>query len=129
VKYLLDTHLLLLAAQGSDRMSETARALILDEGNELLFSAASLWEITIKSELGRNDFVVNPALLLRGLVEQGYTELAISARHGIAVANLAPIHKDPFDRILLAQALSEGVTLLTSDETVAGYPTVPVRLV
>jgi PIN domain nuclease of toxin-antitoxin system len=129
VKYLLDTHLLLWAAQGSDRMSETARALIFDEGNELLFSAASLWEITIKSELGRNDFVVNPAVLLRGLVEQGYTELAISARHVIAVANLAPIHKDPFDRILLAQALSEGVTLLTSDGTVAGYPTVPVRLV
>ena len=125
---LLDTHLLLWAAGHPDRLSREARGMIAAQQNELWFSAASLWEITIKRGLGRADFRVDPSLLRRGLVENGYTELPITSEHTIATAHLPPIHKDPFDRVLVAQAESEGALLLTSDEIVARYPG-PVRRV
>jgi len=102
--------------------------MIAEPRNALWFSAASLWEITIKQGLGRRDFRVDPHLLRRGLAENGYTELPITSRHAMATAHLPPIHKDPFDRVLVAQAESEGALLLTSDETVARYPG-PVRRV
>lgn len=119
---LLDTHLLLWAASEPQRLSEEAVTLINDTGNRLYFSAASLWEVVIKRGLDRADFTVDPHLLRRGLVENGYLELPVSARHTLAVAHLPPIHRDPFDRILVAQAESEGLRLLTSDDTVARYP-------
>jgi len=125
---LLDTHLLLWAAGHPDRLSREARGMIAAQQNELWFSVASLWEITIKRGLGRADFRVDPSLLRRGLVENGYTELPITSEHAIATAHLPPIHKDPFDRVLVAQAESEGALLLTSDEIVARYPG-PVRRV
>ena len=86
------------------------------------FSAASLWEITIKGTLGRTDFLVQGRVLRRGLLDNGYTEIAITSVHALYVENLPPIHKDPFDRILVAQANVEGITLLASDELVAKYP-------
>jgi PIN domain nuclease of toxin-antitoxin system len=125
---LLDTHLLLWAAGQPDRLSQEARRMIAAPRNELCFSAASLWEITIKRGLGRPDFRVDPNLLRRGLVENGYAELPITSDHAMATAHLPPIHKDPFDRVLVAQAESEGALLLTTDEIVARYPG-PIRRV
>jgi PIN domain nuclease of toxin-antitoxin system len=122
VKLLLDTHLLLWAAGRPDRLPGAARALLDDPDNTLLFSAASLWEVTIKRGLGRDDFAVDPRLLRRGLLDNGYSELAITSDHAIAVDLLPAIHKDPFDRILIAQSLVEAITLLTSDPIVARYP-------
>ena len=119
---LLDTHILLWAAGVPQRLPAAARAMIEDPGTGLIFSTASLWEVVIKNGLGRADFSVDPHLLRRGLLENGYTELAVTGVHVLAVDLLPPIHKDPFDRLLVAQARSEGITLLTADEIVGGYP-------
>lgn len=121
MKLLLDTHLLLWAAGDPGRLSADARALIGAPENELLFSAASIWEIAIKRGLGRNDFRVDTRVLRRGLLDNSYGEIAILSAHAVAVEGLPAIHKDPFDRILVAQALIEGVTLLTADDRVAAY--------
>jgi PIN domain nuclease of toxin-antitoxin system len=112
VKLLLDTHLLLWAANEPIRLPKAARTLIEDLGNDLLFSAAIMWEITIKGSLGRKDFRVNARLLRRGLLDNGYTELPITSEHAIKVDHLPATHKDPFDRMLVAQATVEGITLL-----------------
>jgi PIN domain nuclease of toxin-antitoxin system len=119
---LLDTHLLLWAAGQPDKLSAEARNLIEDSGNTLAFSAASLWEIVIKSGLGRDDFQVEPRRLRRGLLDAGYHEIAVTGEHALAVRRLPPLHKDPFDRILIAQADVEGAVLLTADHIVAQYP-------
>jgi PIN domain nuclease of toxin-antitoxin system len=128
VKLLLDTHLLLWTAGDSRRLSKIAQTLISDRENDLLFSAASLWEIAIKRNLGRNDFQVDPRVLRRGLLDNDYIELAITSEHALATDSLPPIHKDPFDRILIAQATIEGIILLTVDPLVAQYPG-PIRKV
>jgi PIN domain nuclease of toxin-antitoxin system len=128
VKLLLDTHLLLWAAEGSKRMPRNARALMADPDNELFFSVGSLWETTIKSGLNRADFQVDVRVLRRGLMDNGYGELSILSEHVVAIDALPSIHKDPFDRLLIAQATVEGITLLTDDVTVARYQG-PVRLV
>jgi PIN domain nuclease of toxin-antitoxin system len=122
MKLLLDTHLLLWAAGEPHRLSAEARRLIEDPAHELFFSAASLWEVAIKRGLGREDFRVDPRLLRRGLLDNGYSELVIESAHAVAVDTLPPVHKDPFDRILVAQAWTEGITLLTADPLVAQYP-------
>lgn len=118
---LLDTHLLLRAASEPQRLSAKARALLLDPANQLIFSSASLWEITIKSGLERSDFNVDPRRLWRMLLVNGYRELSVTSEHTVAVNDLPPLHKDPFDRILVAQARVEGLTLLTADKLVAKY--------
>ncbi len=128
MRLLLDTHLLLWAAGQPERLSATARKLLNDSDNELLFSAASLWEVAIKAALGREDFRVEPRLLRRGLLDNGYVELPITSLHAVSIDGLPPLHNDPFDRLLLAQAHSEGITLLTSDAKLARYPG-PVRKV
>ena len=122
MKLLLDTHLLIWAADNIERVPVAARALMTDPKNELIFSVASLWEIAIKSGLNRPDFQVNAGLLRRGLIDNGYRELPILSEHAIAIDALPPIHKDPFDRMLIAQATVEGILLLTDDSTVARYP-------
>lgn len=128
MKLLLDTHVLLLAAGEPDRLPHETRALLGDAGNELLFSAASMWEIVIKSGLGREDFQVNARLLRRGLLDNGYEELPLNSEHAVAIDTLPPIHGDPFDRILIAQATIEGIELLTADEIVLRYPG-PIRMI
>jgi PIN domain nuclease of toxin-antitoxin system len=125
---LLDTHILLWAAATPERLSDEASKLIQNSENRLYFSAASIWEITIKRGLGRADFRVDPALLRRGLVENGYDELPVTSTHAIEIGHLPAIHKDPFDRMLVAQAGAEGLLLLTSDALVARYPG-PIQLV
>jgi len=126
VKLLLDTQVLLWAAGNSRRLTAGARKLLNDPANELCFSAASLWEITLKNSLGRRDFRVEPRVLRRGLLDNGYTELPVTSQHAVSVEGLPDIHRDPFDRLLLAQALSEGITLVTSDKVLAAYPG-PIR--
>jgi PIN domain nuclease of toxin-antitoxin system len=121
MKLLLDTHLLLWAAGDPHRLSASALALIEDPANELVFSAASLWEIAIKRRLGRDDFRVDPRLLRRGLLDNNYAELPVTSEHAIALDSLPPLHKDPFDRILVAQAMVEGIALLTADPVVVQY--------
>lgn len=128
MKLLLDTHLLLWAAGSSSRLSRTARTLLSNAENEPMFSAASLWEIAIKRSLDRPDFQVDPRVLRRSLLDNGYTELPVTSQHAVAVDDLPALHKDPFDRILVAQAAVEGITLLTADPLVAQYPG-PIRKV
>ena len=127
MKLLLDTHLLLWAAEDSQRLARRARAWMTDPENELFFSVASLWEVVIKRGLHRPDFQVDARLLRRGLLDNGHQELSVLSEHVVAVDSLPPIHKDPFDRLLIAQATVEGITLLTDDTTVAQYPG-PVQL-
>ncbi len=122
MKLLLDTHLLLWAAGEPQRLSKRARTVIDNPDNELLFSAANLWEVAIKRGLGREDFKVDARLLRRGLLDNGYRELPIMSDHVVATESLPLIHKDPFDRILVAQATVEGITLLTVDSLVSQYP-------
>jgi PIN domain nuclease of toxin-antitoxin system len=128
VTLLLDTLLLLWAAGQPERLSARARKLLDDPGKEILFSAASLWEVAIKSTLGREDFQVEPRLLRRGLLDNGYVELPVTSEHAVGIDTLPPHHRDPFDRLLVAQALVEGVVLLTADAQLARYRG-PVRKV
>ena len=128
MKLLLDTHLLLWAAEGFERLPPDARPLLGDPANRLLFSAASIWEVVIKRGLGREDFLVDPGALRRGLLDGGYIELPVSGVHTLAVGALPPLHKDPFVRLLIAQAIVEQATLLTADARLSGYPAT-VRLV
>ena len=125
---MLDTQLLLWAASGGPDLPAAALALINDPTRELAFSAANIWEVVIKNSLGRHDFKVNPHILRTRLVENGYAELSISCEHMLAVANLPNLHKDPFDRILIAQAVVEGFTLLTADAVIASYPGPIIRV-
>jgi len=128
MKLLVDTHFLLWAAGQPDRLSTEARTLIDDPANELLFSAASLWEVIIKRGLGRDDFKVDARVLRRGLLDNGYSELPVVSDHVVAIDSLPSIYKDPFDRVLVAQATVEGITLLTTDSLIAKYPG-PIRMV
>src|SRR5216683_5417184 len=128
MRLLLDTHLLLWAAGPIERLSSAARLLIEDPDNELVFSTASIWEVVIKYGRGRDDFQVDPRLLRRGLLDNLYRELPVTGEHAVAVANLPPLHRDPFDRMLVTQSIVEGIMLLTVDPLVAQYPA-PVQRV
>jgi PIN domain nuclease of toxin-antitoxin system len=121
MRLLLDTHLLLWSAVEPELMPRRAQQLIDDPANEVLFSSASLWEVAIKQRRGRADFTVNARLLRRNLLHSNYGELPVTGEHAVAVADLPPLHRDPFDRLLVAQSLVEGITLLTSDRQVARY--------
>lgn len=125
---LFDTQLLLWAAAGDERLPRAAIERLKDESTQPLFSAASIWEIVIKAGLEREDFRVDPSMLRRGLLDNGYQELPITSAHTLAVGRLPNRHRDPFDRILAAQANEEGIELLTTDQTLADYPG-PIALV
>lgn len=128
MKLLLDTQILLWAAGQPERLPRTARKLLREPKNDLLFSAASLWEVAVKKTLRREDFRVEPRLLRRGLLDNGYLELPITSQHAVSIDGLPPLHRDPFDRLLVAQATTEGITLLTADAMLARYPG-PIRRV
>ena len=121
MKLLLDTHILLWAAGQPDRLSDAARVVLLDPRNSLFFSVASIWEIIIKRGIGRDDFKIDPYRLRKMLIVNGYTELPITAEHVLRVDSLPMLHKDPFDRVLVAQARSEAMQLLTVDSAVIQY--------
>lgn len=122
MRVLLDTHVLLWAAGVPERLPDDVRVSLENPQTELVFSAASLWEIAIKNGLGRADLRVDPRALRRALLEHGYVELAVTGAHAAAVDLLPRLHKDPFDRMLVAQAHAEGLTLVTANATVARYP-------
>jgi len=122
MRCLLDTHILLWAVSAPDRIAVDSLAMLRDPATSLVFSAASIWEVAIKNALDRADFRVDPRKLRDGLLRNGYTELAIRSEHAIAAGALPAIHNDPFDRMLVAQAQMEGITLLTNDNQVANYP-------
>jgi PIN domain nuclease of toxin-antitoxin system len=128
MRLLLDTPILLWTVAESRRLSPAARALIGEPDNELTFSSASLWEVAIKAGRGRDDFHIDVSSLRRSLFDNAYAELPITGAHAVALGSLPPIHRDPFDRMLVAQAIVEGLTLVTSDSSVAKYPG-PIRLV
>ena len=121
MKLLLDTHIILWAAGCPERLPEPARSVLAARENSLFFSAANIWEIVIKLGLGRDDFKVDPYRLRKMLVTHGYTELPITAEHALRVDTLPALHKDPFDRLLLAQARTEGMLLVSADAAVAQY--------
>lgn len=118
---LLDTHLLLWAGYEPHRLPEDARTRVLDASVAVAFSAVSIWEVAIKASCGRAGFAVDPAAFRDGLLAQGYREVAVTGTHAAAVRDLPPLHKDPFDRIMVAQARLEGAVLLTADATMARY--------
>lgn len=128
MKFLLDTHFILWLPIGGRGIGRTARALLENPDNEFLFSAASLWEIALKRARHRGTSGFDAREIRLKMLENGYEELPILGKHVLGVDALAPIHKDPFDRLLIAQAIVEGITLLTVDEAVARYPG-PIRKV
>ena len=128
MKILLDTHVLLWVAGDPKQLSAQAIKLLEDPQNQLYFSAASLWEISIKNKLGRTDFKVDLPVLRRNLLDYGFEEITINSAHTLAVEALPNIHKDPFDRMLVAQTIVEGITLMTADSAVAEYPVAVIRV-
>ena len=121
MRVLLDTHLLLWSIASSRRLPKEASSLILDAANEVFYSAASVWEVAIKSALRGSDFKAEPAVLVRALAQSGFSELPVTAAHAARVARLPSIHRDPFDRLLVAQSLAEPMTLLTNDAALVRY--------
>jgi PIN domain nuclease of toxin-antitoxin system len=128
MRFLLDTHFVLWLPINFREIRTEARKILLNPDNQFVFSVSSIWEIAIKKGLGRPDFPHDPREMRKLLIENGYGELTIESRHVVMVDSMPPIHKDPFDRILIAQAMVEGITLLTSDPVIAKYPG-PIRKV
>lgn len=128
IRVLLDTHLLLWAKTAPGRLPEAFRRLIVEPEVEPLFSAASIWEVAIKQSQLRDDFSIDAAELRVELLDTGYAELPVRGEHVVAVANLPWIHKDPFDRLLVAQAIVEEMELLTIDRQLGRYPG-PIRVI
>lgn len=128
MRVLLDTHILLWAAVQSYRLPAEARALLEQPSTDVIYSPVSLWEIAVKRALNRPDFSVDPRILRRELLDHGYAELPVTSEHALAVEGMPTLHKDPFDRLLIAQSIAEGVILLTADTIVARYPG-PIRKV
>ena len=126
MRLLLDTHLLVWAMGEPERLPAGCAAMLEDPSNSLVFSVASLWELVIKQALGRPNFNLEPSLLRQALLSGGWQELPIEASHALAVSHLPPLHRDPFDRLLLAQAQVEGLLLLTADSQLSLYPG-PIR--
>lgn len=128
MRVLVDTHLLLWAAARSRRLPKEARRLLEDPRNDVHYSAASLWEIAIKLGLRRGDFQVDLRRLRPALSEMGFLELPVTGAHAERLVALPPIHKDPFDRMLVGQSFCEPLVLLTNDDALAAYGEV-VRVV
>ena len=126
MQLLLDTHLLLWAVVEPERLDVALVGMLEDPLNTPVFSVVSLWELVIKRGLDRPDFQMEPSLLRQALVEAGWRELPVEAHHALAVGQLPPLHRDPFDRLLLAQAQADGLLLITADRQLAQYPG-PVR--
>jgi PIN domain nuclease of toxin-antitoxin system len=121
-RLLLDTHLLLWAALFPERLPQKASQLMDDPANTLYFSTVSIWEISIKLSRPREDLSIDVREWRAGMLGNGYQELLINSLHAMSVRDLPDLHKDPFDRLLLAQAMREDLTLVTADATLASYP-------
>ncbi len=121
MRLLLDTHIALWAVTDSPRLPETARSAILAPQNEVWISAASIWEISIKHALGRGGMPISGTEAVHWFAVSGYRDLPITSTHAAAVDALPAIHRDPFDRILIAQAQTEPLRLVTHDDVIAQY--------
>ena len=121
MRFLLDTHLLLWSIAASRKLPQAVRELLIDSRNDVFYSAARTWEIAIKSALGREDFRVDLTKLLQAVVDTGFVELPVTSVHAARVAALPDLHRDPFDRLLVAQALTEPAILLTNDARLGPY--------
>lgn len=128
MRLLLDTHILLWALIEPTRLTDQARSVLEDPAHEVLFSAASIWEIAIKHALGRADFKVTPDAILHAASESGFAELPVRSAAALRVATLPPLHRDPFDRLLVAQAMTEPAIFYTADETLQAYSDLVVRV-
>ena len=128
MSYLLDTHLVLWAARDDARLPGSVRELLTDPTVDVFVSSVTMWEVAIKSALERPDFTVNARQLRRGLRLAGYKELSVTGEHAAAVAELPQIHRDPFDRMLVAQSAVEDLPLITVDRQLEAYGST-VRLV
>ena len=128
MRFLLDTHFVLWIPIADNRISASARRILTDPANEFSFSAASLWEIALKRSRRGGSFAFDPREIRRQMIENGYEELPVTGEHAVAVDSLPAIHSDPFDRILIAQAIVEGITFFTADKTIGRYPG-PIRSV
>jgi PIN domain nuclease of toxin-antitoxin system len=121
MRILLDTHILLWVISTPERLSAQMRAAILNTANDVLFSAASIWEIAIKAALRRGNFVAQPDAVTREALDIGFIELPVHATVAAHVADLPHIHRDPFDRLLIAQAIAEPAILYTADARLSAY--------
>ena len=121
MKYLLDTHLFLWASTNNAKLPTGAAAIIGDRDNQLWMSVISLWEVAIKSAQRKPDFPYEPDQLRIGLLSNGYEELKMESRHVLALKNLPRVHSDPFDRLLVSQAITEGMFFLTADQQLSEY--------
>lgn len=121
MRYLLDTHLLIWLAFHDKKLPKQVADIHEDPESELYFSVISIWETAIKQALGRKDFQADAGWLRNGLLNEGYTEILVEGRHALDVRSLPHLHRDPFDRMLIAQARVEGLVLLTSDEAISKY--------
>jgi PIN domain nuclease of toxin-antitoxin system len=128
VRLLLDTHVLIWALVEPQRLAAKVRAELEDPDNAVLFSAASAWEMAIKSALGRADFQVSPETLVRAAEATGFVELPVRSAAALKVASLLPHHRDPFDRLLVAQAMTEPALLYTADVQLLPYSELVVRV-
>ncbi|MDD5056419.1 MAG: type II toxin-antitoxin system VapC family toxin [Sideroxydans sp.] len=121
MRLLLDTHILIWALGEPKRLPKDARNALESPLNEVMFSAASIWEIAIKSQLERMNFNISPEEIAQAALDSGFVELPVRFGHGAKVASLPLHHRDPFDRILMAQAMIEPCHLLTADAILAKY--------
>lgn len=122
MRILLDTHILIWALDSPQRLPAPVREQLSDPANDVLFSSASIWEIAIKAAQGRHDFKARPAATWRGALQAGFEELPVGSPHAVAVLDLPSLHKDPFDRLLLAQAIVCPAWLYTADRQLESYP-------
>ena len=120
--YLVDTHVLIWLAVDSPRLSDVVRDLLSDPDNHIFFSAISIFEIAVKERLSKRGFDVEANVIRRMMIENDFAELSVTGLHAAHVATLPLVHRDPFDRLLVAQAMMEGLTLMTADEQIARYP-------
>jgi PIN domain nuclease of toxin-antitoxin system len=121
MRVLLDTHVLLWALAEPRRLDGETRATIESGDTQVLFSAASIWEIAIKAGLGRSDFAFDPTEIAQAALDTGFTELAVRLNAAALVSRLPLLHRDPFDRVLVAQAIVEPATLYTTDQQLVPY--------
>jgi len=121
MRLLLDTHLLIWALNEPQRLNATTRAILEDQAHEVLFSVASIWEIAIKSANGRADFAIDPQEVLNAAIRTGFIELQIRSDAAVQVGKLPLHHRDPFDRLLISQAMIETVRFYTSDPMLPPY--------
>ncbi len=122
MRLLLDTHVLLWALMARRRLPKRLLAALADRETEVLFSAINIWEIAIKRALGRPAFAFGPDDVLDAALDAGFTELPVKAAHAARSGDLPPLHADPFDRLLVAQALCEPARLVTADTVIQRYP-------